>query len=289
MFPDHPLFRRFENELELSPELSIEWAMRGRDFFFRPLQSDLRVLWCQPERRNVAPVVFQSPVNRRHLQQRLAKNLASRNLWRFWPWDEERELLIRNEYALIRRTDADFWLRLDWLHPFFDSGDEWLFRADVLGVERALESCGLEWDFVADLMSQRENQWHWLECARGDMSELKHGLWAYMTLSGHYLNSFERGDLRFRSLLRVPYDAPSLEWLQLRRVAELLDAHFTLRLNRFARRVYKRDGRPKKRPEIYIRPQLAPSAHERLEALLLWRDFLRGKVSDAEAETLLPR
>lgn len=263
--PDHPLFRRFENELELSPELSIEWAMRGRDFFFWPLQSDVRVLWCQPERRSIAPVVFESPVNRRHLQKRLARNLASGNLWRFWPLDEERELLIRSEYALMRRTDADFWLRLDWLHPFFDSGDEWL-RADAFGIARALEFCALEWEFVADLMSQRENQWHWFDCARGDTSELKRGLRAHMTLSGHYLNSFERDDLRFRSLLQVPYDAPSSEWLQLRRVAELLDRHFTLRLNRFAHRVYKRDGRPKKRPEIYIRPQRGDARREVLAA-----------------------
>lgn len=129
MQSEHPLFRRFENKLELSSELSIEWTMRGRDFFFRPVQSDLSLLCCQLERRSVPPTMLQCAVRRRQLQKRLLKNLSSRNFWRFWPLDEKRELVFNLDFALIRHTDADFWLRLNWLHPC----DEPAFKARLRG------------------------------------------------------------------------------------------------------------------------------------------------------------
>jgi hypothetical protein len=287
MLSEHPLFRRFENELELSPELSIEWAMLERDFFFRPARSDMRILCCQLERRTIAPIVFHCPVRRRHLQKRLLRNLVSQNYWRFWPLDEERELVLSLDFALMRQINADFWLRLDWLSPFFKNADELLHRADISGVESALEPAESAWSFVSELIQSQEEHWHWFECSRGDIEELKRVVWAYMTLSGHYFNSCQSGNFRFGSILRAPHDASANEWRLLRRVCELLDKHFRLRLNPLARRVYTREGKLRKRPNLYIRRPTPASHHERLEAFLLWRDFLHGKLPPEEIELLL--
>ena len=289
---NHPLFRRFGNELEVG-EQRLEWMMREHDFLFRPAGSDVSIVWCELLRRDLLrrdlPEALSDVARRKRVEKRLAKNLLNHRVLRLWPLDAERELVLGLDFALMRHVEADFWLRLDWLYSFFKSGDDLLFRTDLSGLEIALEPFESAWDFVTDLMRGKEHHWQWFEAARGNIDELKRGLWAYMTLSGHYLNSFERGDLRFCSLLLAPHDASSSDWLQLRRVAELLDTHFVLRLNHFARRVHTREGKPRKRPEIYIRPPVATSAHERLEALLLWRDFLRGKLSEEEIEALLPQ
>lgn len=286
MVSQHPLFRRFESELKLSFDLTIEWSRRASDFFFRPQGADTRFLWCELDRRHVADEMSDA-LRIERLKKRLLKNILQRRVWRYWPLSEDEEFVVIPEFALFRRQGASFWLRLNWLQA--PPRPRFLEEIDLSGVETALEPFAQLWSLAQAMGRTGEAQWSWLQCVRGDAEELRRSLSSYMKLSGHYLNSYGRGDLRFGSVLCVPHDAPDPEkqWSTRQQVADLLDQHFVLRFHPLGKRIYLRDGKPAKRPDVHIRYPRSLSPHERLEALLLWRDFLQGKLPPDEVEALL--
>ena len=89
--------------------------------------------------------------------------------------------------------------------------------------------------------------------------------------------------LRFRSQMapeKSPFPAQLFEILN-----ASFSPHFTKRCHQWA---YGNWGRPAENSVPIIFCQ-APTNHEKLEALMLWRDFLRGKIPESEIESLLPK
>ena len=288
MQPSHPLFERFEKELVVGDQ-TFEWTFHERDFFFRPSESDIGILWCELARHQ-AVTRFDLEKSQR-TQKRIAKNLQKQRIWRFWPLENERELVLNLDFALIRQVNAPFWLRLDWLKPFFRDGDDLLFRtgADFFPIEHFLENGDVDWELAAACFDETSSVWNWFDCERGSMETLQKLAEAYILLSDGYIKYYGAGHLRFSSILQASQQSPASVWHSTYRIAEILDSHFSLRFKSFVPRIYEASGALKKHPSLFINRKSEPTNHEKLEALLLWRDFLRGKMPEAEIETLLPK
>ena len=289
MLPSHPLFCRFENELVVTNQ-TLEWTMRRNDFFFRPTQSDLGILWCELNRREMVEC-FNNPEQTRRTQKRIAKNLQKHRIWRFWPLSNERELVFNLDFALMRAQGAALWLRLEWLKPFFQDGEDLLFRRgdELAEIEKFLQNSDEDWNWLASSFGQSQAAWSWFDCNRGSIRELQKLLEAYILLTGSHVNYYGVGQLGFSSILHASQQSPAPVWNSTRRFAQLLDSEFSLRLQSFVPRIYDASGALKKPPTLFLYRASEPTTHEKLEAHLLLKNWLRGKISESEIKSLLPK
>ena len=101
----HPLFQRFENELMVG-EHDLEWTTYGRDFFFRPQEAEVEVIWCCLEKRKYAKHLCQTSQAEK-LAIKLADEIEIPRAWRFWPLTENCELFFASRHALVRWNEVE--------------------------------------------------------------------------------------------------------------------------------------------------------------------------------------
>ena len=266
---------------------NIEWTTRGRDFFCRPGGSDAQTVWCQPAHPQV-PSCFQHLKSHQSARGILLPEFEKRNLWRFLAVDDGREFLLSLDFALMRHEGAAFWLRLNWLDPVFHDLDELMFdkikASDSL--EERLEDGTKDWESALQLFNQKD-WWSRVECSKGSIEELRRLVEAYVVVWGNSVNIKSVKDLRLQSLLEVPKNSSSEQKRANQQIVKLLDSHFRLRVKNVAERMYVESGKSVERLELKLNPPSEPTEHDRLEALLVWRDFLRDKMPSEEIEALL--
>ncbi len=266
---------------------NIEWTTLGRDFFCRPGDSDLQIVWCQPAHPQV-PACFRHLKSHQSARTILLPEFEKRNLWRFFALDDGRELLLSLDFALMRYEGASFWLRLNWLDSVFHDLDELMFdkikASDSL--EDRLEDGTKDWESALQYSGQRD-WWSRMECLSGSLEQLRRLVEAYVLIWSIPVAIKSVKDLRFQSLLQAPKGASSEQQRTSQQVAKLLDRHFRLRVKNIAERMYLESGKSVERLELNIAPPSEPNEHQRLEALSVWRDFLQGKLPSEEIEALL--
>lgn len=284
---NHPLFERFPHGLQLSPDLEIEWMTRGHDFFLRPLGAGVDIVWCQLNGRNIADNLG-LPDRRVSAQRPLLNSWIRRSFWRFLPLENGRELALRQNFGLIRRDGDDFWLRATWRKPCSLSRDELLLGSGAAfnDIEKLLEQVA-HFEEASVLFHERQSSWRWFCCARGDFDELQRLVGAYITLTGGEARCYGNGPLSMQAILRPPSGTTPTQWKAKWHFAELLDAHFTLRARDFTLRLHDAGGRSRGQPSLHLQQNGAPTMHEKLEARLLLREWLDGKLSPEHLEVLL--
>ncbi len=189
----------------------------------------------------------------------------------------------------MRYHGASFWLRLDWQSPLFLDFDELMLDQIkmVSWIEDCLKDSPSDWE-SAVCCREKGEWWSRVECTQGSIEQLQRLIDAYVLLWNARISSYPIRNFRFEYLLR-PYSNPTPEaQLIAKRISALLDSHFRLEVKNIARRIYD-SAKSVERLSFYQTPPSEISLHERLEAHLVWRDFLRDKLPPEEIEALLPK
>lgn len=265
----------------------VEWTTHGRDLFIRTLESDSQQVWCQPAHRQL-PSAFQHIKQHQSARKLLLTEFEKHNFWRYYALEDGREFLLALDYALMRHVDAPFWLRLEWLEPLFHDVDELLFGKikSPSWVEDRLQDATQDWK-MAMQCSVSGNWWDRLECSRGSVELLQRLIKSYVVLWKTPVRNALAKDCKLESLLQLPKSDSKEKQELATRIGKLLDQHFRIKPKDFAARMFLESAKSVERPQLVIEPPTEETEGERLEAGLVWREFLRGKMPEEQIETLL--
>lgn len=285
MHSEHPLFRRFEDEFEFvwpsdKRIFAVEWTRRNGDVFFRPLGAPLWLLWHALDE-----------LNRREPDVVLDESLHNDQLWRVFVVAPDELLLLNSSQCLLTKEGAKRGAVL--------YGD---FKRQNLDIDNLLLTPVTTWEEIFGLrpdelertrswLQNYEEGWSSLRFDSGSKEELKPLFAASLQLFIDFdtTQEYRRGGFEWfeRQGNEVVINARWNEEIP-SQLCAALSSHFSLV---YESRLYVRgfSGWLRAWETLPVVPVSAPSAHERLEALLLWRDFLRGKMTPAEIESLLTR
>ena len=282
---NNPFCRRFENQLEVG-ELKLEWTTRASDLVLRPFEADESIVWFLLKRADYGPELL----HRNRMVSfivfpdiRLQQAINGRQFWRYWQLPSGEDCFLRKNYGLFRTTSAEL-VRFNFPRAFVNF-------ADAKGEEieqflRELEAPGsdLEAAKAWSKLPERERVWRYLRLRGGRASELEELLRAALVLA-----DTSHARFTFNIPLPGPVAWKHLNWWRGSRInqfLDILDVHFPLNRDAQDWRGHDAFGDPMDVPYPVFN-STEPTQHERLEALLLWRDFLRGKIPDAQIESLL--
>ncbi|BCM91338.1 hypothetical protein IAD21_03208 [Abditibacteriota bacterium] len=292
-------FYRFPNTVEIpesTPLIALEWEVIGSDLWLRPMQGDVEVAWCYLGQAALSERMRKS-TRQKMAAKKMGKALAAKRLWRFWPsTTTEGELFLRREFGLIRLPDKPWLARFNFRGVFKNSSD--VLNAKPRHLENLVRQLEERDDFQEALVWLRdyEDEWSNVYFERGSRQQLEAllvGFWALF----HPLQSDSEA-WYFVSILAEDH---SLKWYwpdasfaknkpvrrAARRLFELLHEYMVMKP--LPQRPYSASAG---KPEYMVTPRIlvpAPSMHERMEALLIWREFLIDKISHDEIEALLPQ
>ncbi len=296
MQSEHPLFRRFENELELAgakgEPFPVEWTTIGRDFYLRPAEAEVGVVWRYFGRGNQDGLVKGSHIPT-DVREQLNKVLASANFWRVWPLNDDECVFFRHKFFLFGFLDGERFARIEMPLPRPRNAHDCLHLKP--NAVQSLVSFISEEELAEarPWIKNPTNACDYVDWNKGSRREFEQLMRGYALL---FLPAQSRGMLRVDfppfaddgrsnfSNVFMPSRNPGVSAYALTAFRALFADAFHVAPREFpkgyARNGYHLDF------SIGIE-RAAPTAHERLEALLLWRDFLRGKMPDAEIEALL--
>jgi len=284
------VFEAFENFFDVTwhwkqQTFACEWKRIERDVFFRPRGEDVRFVW-HIRLPSYVPI---SESNANQLVQVYAGALGW--AWRFYCIDDTPILLhLGSGLVFCDHANVGRGFKLDYkmFKPWFDADKHLFGPQDFIEEQLALT--------MNEPNSQLRQAKQWVEEYRDDFSfmEMKHGnrehlqqLLHGLTLLFPFSWNAWRGTIhpfeRFRNCdLRVRTSGHNLNCS---RLVFSLNEHFCCRLT--PRILIHRGVSWKRHYQLPTFPTTSPSHHERLEALLLWRDFLRDKLPPDEIEALL--
>ncbi|BCM91337.1 hypothetical protein IAD21_03207 [Abditibacteriota bacterium] len=292
MLSSHPLFRRFENELTVG-EQKLEWTVQANDFVFRPQDADESIVWFLLRRANLRGFLL-SQCNAANIDDNRAKieNIVlGRQFWRWWQLPSGEECFLRKNYGIFRAPNGEF-VRFDF--PAVPGNIGRMAGEDIEQFLKKLSTPGSDLETAREWLkvSVQERVRQLLVLRGGDFGELEALIRGALILSGVPETKFAMRDVMIMpGRILLQYEAPRYET----GYAHPVDVFFVI-LNRYFHlertaqewRGHDEFGDPADVPyPIYTASQ--PNQHERLEALLVWRDFLRGKLPSEEIEKLLPR
>ena len=269
-------------------EQLVEWTTTDRDLFMRTIEGDLQLLWCQPAHPQL-PSTFHHIKQHQSARKLLSAEFEKHNFWRYYVLEDGREFLLALDYALMRHEGASFWLRLEWTETLFHDQDELLFgkiKSPGL-VEDRLQDATDDWKSAMQC-SVDGIWWNRMECSRGSIELLQSLIEAYVVLWGNPVRNSLAKDQKIETLLGLPKDAPKEGQQIATRIGKLLDQNFRIKPKNFAGRMFLESGKSVERPQLLIEPPIDVTEHQRLEALSMWREFLKGKMTAQEVEMLLP-
>jgi len=277
--PKHPLFKRFPNHLNVGTHW-LEWTTRGADLFARPLNADVEIVWCWPSQYNAAL--------ERDSEQRVLQVVQQEKALRFLPFDEGEILLLGQSSSFLRSDESPLLLRFSLPSRFWGSAKVLKIEPSVL--EKRVEKLRTWKDLLAarELIGKFLNSWEWLHWERGSYQEIEPLIKALLVLfAGEF--SFSPSHKRTLNFTKTPhfYRPEGVE--RHPTFCYALGRSFSASVDPQILRIFIS---PSKRASarlirIQRRPEDEPTAHERLEALLLWRDFLRDKLPPEEIAALL--
>lgn len=297
------LFRRFSNVLEpFSPESqtpAFEWEIENDDLLLRAKGSDLNIVWAYLGRRDLG-MKLQKLRTQRTTGNRVRGAFRSRRLWRMWPLESGETAFLRGEFGLIRFAGERRLVRFEMPTRAFQSALQALEAS-----EERLDSLfqQLQLDEDSDFNAARRwhekhrDEWDSLEFQRGSREELEAILKAMAPLlldpkQPYYWiwNPSIKPDCSLLDLRR-PFPSYILYWnkscqIAAERIGALMDEEFEVHMDTSRWRGYDLRGDPAGR----VLPQLRftdGTMHERMEALLSLRDFLRDKLPPEEIAALL--
>jgi len=277
--PKHPLYRRFDSKLKSSPDLTIEWMGVTPDLFGRPVDADVEIVWCWPGSYT-------------WIQHRtFFRVMQKRKPTRFFPLDGGETLLLNQTYGFLRSPESPLMFHLlRFSLPFqFWGSDNFLDVKPPLFQERVEEL--KTWKGLVEareLICLPSDSWDWLQWKRGSRQELEPLLHSLLVLfaGGFSFELSPKHGLNFHTMLwlETPHGKKHRETF-----AKVLAECFVATVNPQIPRAFLTSEAESPFHEICLQrlPEQEPSQHERLEALLLWRDFLRDKLPPEEIAALL--
>ncbi len=286
MLTKHPLFRRFERRVSLWGQ-ELEWREENRDLFLRPVEEKVDVVWCRPFHvlgwigHRLQPQRSQFNPNLKYWREHFP--------YRFCPISRTTELFLRDGHGFYRSSAFGRLLRFELPHQFLGSGDPLTMNAPEIRRLIAGWKDSDEFALLETLALQGRSGLSWLEWERGSWHELEPLLRALFVLVDgrfRFVPDTENQNLNFKSALEIAWPNKKL---RSGKFAQVLSLFFEARTSRDLKRLYREPELPATAPMIELKspPQGDISQHERLEALFVWRDFLRGKIPDAEIKSLL--
>ena len=295
MLTSHPLLRRFENDIEIGP-YHLEWTTRGRNIFFRLYGTGIKTIWCWTDflySHSSCPVgagpKAKAKINKKFARE-FAEQIETPLALRFWPVSEQRELYFCSRYceANLGREgwDATFKIGKEFAscNRLFSSPDE---------LQEIVESLKDKFDKAESAFKNASEGCQWLNVS-----------WHYGT-NDQLVNLLKA----MGALIRQPCDKPHawryiikinfppcqispFVWQNLMPEADTyepflhcLRTHFPLKSDALPlhRVGYSEDNLW---PSVKMSSGM-PTQHEKIEALLTWRDFLRDKIPAAQIDELL--
>ena len=274
------LLRRFDQTFEIRwptthKKVVIEWHAHEGDLFFRPRGADSRVLWHTP-----------NLLGKRTATQALGDAMVLEQLRRAWPLSE-------NEFAYWNRTEGIFHRRGESMEAAFSFPEEfrWASERDfffgscdnVCSYLGRKKSPKTDFEWARLLVENNWEEWSSVKVERESplaLRRLVEALFDIYEVGGESRYSWvvfgKSGELwEFREI-------PSLITQALKGWFNPIHCH-RKRVRGFSG-WYNRENHSS--PSVRRDPL---SMHERLEKILLVREFLLGKLPNEEIESLLPR
>ncbi len=290
MLNSHSLLRRFENELNVG-EHHLEWTIRGEDFFFRPRAADIETIWCGLECADFGRQLM-FPRQSKKVIHRIKKQISSNYVRKYYPIAEDCEMFLFGLSGLVRFRQVE----------------------GLLGVTLPCENVP-----ALNLLSSSPSLSDVIQCVHPRIEKIRHAIccslsercwsninWPYGThqqlrillrAMATLIRQPEHGMGQWRFQLRNRFD--SAIFLENSSVSgimpdktiyeaflQCLRSYFPIRIERLVFCTSRGITREEIWPQAIISSGM-PTQHEKLEALLTWRDFLRDKIPAAEIDGLL--
>ena len=290
------LFEPFSQFIEADAQMQIaqplEWRLVGDDLFLRPRGADVQIVWAYLIKRDFGKRL-ENPARRRAALKKLGKVLNAHQLWRYWPL-ENGELFLRSTWGLMRVPNAPAMLRFE-LPARFESAQATL-RASAEQVAELVVLARHTEDYArgsAWLHAYRD-AWDCVAFERGSRAQLERllrGFWALFDAPGDAADGWrfwdtktpESATVRWSRPYVMPYDLE--KQARIDRMFNVLSREIVLKVVDVA--AYDKRAKPTalRCPNVLVPTQF--SAHERLEGVLAWRDFLNQHLPPDEVEQLL--
>ena len=283
----NPIVRQaivFEDE----KSVVLNWKIERQHLFLRSSEHGDEIVWaflgCADLARELKTLSQQD-----ELQHVLQNAWKSRLFWRVFI-QEKHLLFLRKNFGLLQ-TDCLRLIRFDFKKPlskFLSAASDEIQQC--LDYWREAES----WS----KLSSTEVAWQMIEFHRGARAEFEPLLQAAFVLAqiqpcNYPLDLQRKGKsvlrtepLHFQSQIHFHSFIEGKERIQ--PFFDLLNQHFELHRTTEDWREHDEYGDPKDFP-CPSYSIVEPSQHEKLEAFFVWRNFLRGKMSESQIQQFLPQ
>ena len=289
-------FHCFGNSIKIpdsASERALEWERIGEDLWLRPACGEVEIVWCYLGQGTLGERLVH-PRLQKSAAKKLGKALSAKRFWRFRSFSEG-ELFLRRGFGLIRLSEKPFLTRFNFRGAFKNGGDV------LYASPQRLENIGHELEQQADFrqslrwLQDHEDEWSNVYFERGSRQQLElllRGFWAI----------FRPPDSQYREWVYTLFTskAGTFFWYwpyasfggdergqaATRRLLEMVNEAVVVKM--VPRTAYDSKGSPTYLPRPRVHAPW-PSQHDRMEALLLWREFLRDKLPPEEIEALLDR
>ncbi len=234
-----------------------------------------------------------SPKTDAKAKRKLAHSVEAFHLRRFWPTSSGCEVFLRGRFGLLNTEQGDVLLRFE-LPRNARMGESDRMRQpwkDVAFLVNLLEQdAGSDLNKALPLRSSIDDPWLWIQWNKGSRIEMERLVRAYLVLTApNNFSSWFHPHLSIDTAFSDSNGSNVKELLQRMKLQRLLHSAFEAVSSEDVKRIYSLTAYAWKRyhKPLEIRVD-EPTSHERLEALLIWRDFLRDKLPPDEIERLLP-
>lgn len=286
MLVSHPLLRRFENELNIG-EHNLEWTIYGEDFFFRLKDSDVAIIWCCIERRYYANLLS-SPNESERVAQQIKQELAKFQVWRM-AFLENCDVFLKQEIGLVRRGKEREFAKFELPNPFSSPHNALTSPVELqIVVENSLPEIGR----LKQVLNQppEARVWFNVNWAWGTSQELEGLLQAMATLIRQPQHGSSEWQYHLKNRFSSPITSRPYNYKLIPNPASYfpfllcLGRYFPVEVNKLV--IYDKRGSYKENwPTINFSTKM-PTSHEKIEAWMLWQDFLTGKIPPEEIKKL---
>ena len=286
----HPLLHRFENYFVVG-EHHLEWTTFGEDFFFRPRDAHTEVIWCASRCAHYGRQLM-FPRQSKKVLHNLKKQITSNYTWRYFPVSKNCELFLSGLIGLVRVHQVEGLVGLRFCDGNSLSSMSLSNPVDIAKVVQ-INQPNIEQIRKAVDCPLQDRGWsnvHWPWGTQQQLKDILRAMAAIVRLPEH-----ETGQWRFQVRNRfdsyIFSDNPrrtkvTPEKTTYEPFIQCLRSHFPVKIDKMAFRTDKGVEREEIWPSLIVSLEM-PTAHEKLEALLLWRDFLRDKIPATEIDELL--
>lgn len=296
LFAEPPVLRRFENDLDTG-KIQLEWTRIGRDFYFRPKNARIELVWCHLGRGGYASDLLRAkPAISIWTTQKIKRSLANFDVWRA-AFVEDCDLFFRDDFGVVRlqgkKGGEQEFARFELLNPFSSSHNK---LASAVELQRIIEDSLPEIELLKDILKSPPEQrilrtvhWPW-----GTQQELEKLLRAMATIIRQPQHSWYEWYYYVANRFREPiitdprYVNPQISGLEHNPFLSCLKRYFPVEVSELT--IYtihniESYDEMNYSPIIKISKGM-PTSHEKIEAWMLWQDFLTEKIPPAEIEKL---